>query len=556
MSSTEKTKLLEDLAESFVEAQRNCYREKYQVRIQGEASGTTLTALAAGLAAGAGSATDLPEVWSPASSVWYRLLEQRTHRSERQLFAEVRTAITQTPLVLAIPTPIAEELTRTGPLTWARVLELTKNPTAWQDVSKGRWGPFTLGKTNPNVSTSGLNSLLAADAALSTQNQGKVSEADTQDVALRDNLTALELATIHYGETTLDYLCDLAAVVEVSAAEAFKYATVVLAEEKSVYDHNIGNRDWCDHKNEPEVKLVPVPPADGTIMSDSPFGVLAGATPDQVALANEFHAWLSDRAQQKRFTDEGFRGLDGTLDEAVARKLQVASSPLQTFVQVPDGRVIDAVLALWEEIRKPARVLLVVDTSTSMGFGMTSDEKAKKGQDSRLDVAKRALIAALDDISVRDKVGLWTFSGDSTSKDLPYRKVVSPGLIGETRAALTSGIQNMHPTGATALYKTIAAAHGSLKDDPIGEPHIQAVIVLTDGFDEYQGGKYTKRQLLRAVNASGVKDPVRVFTIAYGANEEIVGQLADIASVSGGGNSSAKDRSTIQKVLLKVISNF
>ncbi|RQX10282.1 hypothetical protein DLJ58_12375 [Micromonospora arida] len=554
MSSTEKAVLLKALAQEFVQTPAGCY----QVEITATGSGAALTALAGGLRAGTGSAADLPEVWSPASSVWYRLLERRTDKSGKALFDEVLAPITQTPLVIALPKPIAEELTKTEPLTWDRILGLANDPAAWKELSKDQWGPFTLGKTNPNFSTAGLTSLLTEYAALSTANPGAISEPDTRDGVLQEKLKTLELATIHYGKTTLDYLCKLAAADKDSAANALRYVSAVPVEEKSVYDYNSGNRDWCEHKLEPKVPLVPVALADGTIMSDSPFAVLAGATPDQVALAHQFHAWLGEQDQQKTFTEAGFRHLDGTLDEAVAKELGVTKTPLTKFTQLPDGLVIDAVLNSWENIRKPARVLLVVDTSLSMKYSMIDNVPAETGEESRLDRAKDALTSSLADFSRRDEVGLWTFSGDSSSSDKPYREVVAPGLIDTKGEELASGINRMQPSGATALYVTIAAAHDWLEKSTTGS-YIKAVIVLTDGADAYKGGAYKQSQLTQAISASGAaRDPVRVFPIAYGvdAKGEMLEQLGTIASVSGGGSYPAVDRSTIREVLLEVISNF
>jgi len=293
-------------------------------------------------------------------------------------------------------------------------------------------------------------------------------------------------------------------------------------------------------------------------MSDSPFAVLARATPDQVALAHQFHAWLGEQDQQKTFTEAGFRHLDGTLDEAVAKELGVTKTPLTKFTQLPDGPVIDAVLDSWENIRKPARVLLVVDTSLSMKYSMIDNVPAETGEESRLDRAKDALTSSLADFSRRDEVGLWTFSGDSSSSDKPYREVVAPGLIDTKGEELASGINRMQPSGATALYVTIAAAHDWLEKSTTGS-YIKAVIVLTDGADAYKGGAYKQSQLTQAISASGAaRDPVRVFPIAYGvdAKGEMLEQLGTIASVSGGGSYPAVDRSTIREVLLEVISNF
>ncbi|GAA2845667.1 VWA domain-containing protein [Actinoplanes cyaneus] len=552
MSSTEKSKLLEQMAARFT-AQKSCYT----VTIKAEASGDAMAALAGSLTSGSGSGDDVPEVWTPASSAWFRLLAQRTGRPEQELITGNLGAVTQTPLVIALPKPIADTLNKPGdPVTWAKILTMASDPAAWQAVSGGKFGPFTLGKTNPHLSTAGLTSLLGEYAALSTTNPGSVSPADIADTALQGKLETLEHATIHYGETTLDYLCKLAAADAESGTKALTYVSAVPVEEKSVYEYNTGDRDWCDNKAKPAVPLVPVIPAEGTIMSDSPYGVMAGADAEQAALAGQFFSWLRDSAQQQSFTQAGFRGLAGDLDAAVASQLTVAQSPLTRFVAVPSGPVLDGVLTSWEKIRKPARVLLVVDVSSSMKYRLDADVDAKPGEDSRLKRVKDALTAAVADFGKRDEVGLWTFSGDSNSSADPYTEVLAPGPIAAQSEQLSLEFQNMTANGATALYVTTRAAHDWLEKNTEGS-YIKAVIVLTDGANAYKGDRfYTEAQLRKAIDATGVGNPVRVFTIGYGANEQMLEQLDVIASVSGGGSYPAKDREAIQTVLREVISNF
>src|SRR5207245_11203121 len=44
---------------------------------------------------------------------------------------------------------------------WADLLTLASNQTGWGTYGRPDWGAFRLGKTNPNISTSGLHALIA-----------------------------------------------------------------------------------------------------------------------------------------------------------------------------------------------------------------------------------------------------------------------------------------------------------------------------------------------------------------------------------------------------------
>ena len=66
-----------------------------------------------------------------------------------------------TPLVIAMPQPMAEALgCPDEPLGFADLAALAKTPRAGPRRPP-RVGPFRLGKTNPNYSTSGLNFTIA-----------------------------------------------------------------------------------------------------------------------------------------------------------------------------------------------------------------------------------------------------------------------------------------------------------------------------------------------------------------------------------------------------------
>src|SRR5262249_32397936 len=152
-------------------------------------------------------------------------------------------------------------------------------------VSGGQWGSFKLGKTNPNYSTQGLHSLVAIYSAFSGHQP--IVARDVADPAIRDKVHAIEMATIHYGETVTNYLCRLAAIDAADPVRALTYVSAIAMEEKSVFDFNQGRQSQCPGTS-PHFTLVAVYPEDGTIMTDSPYAILGNANPDQVNLANDF----------------------------------------------------------------------------------------------------------------------------------------------------------------------------------------------------------------------------------------------------------------------------
>jgi Ca-activated chloride channel family protein len=185
--------------------------------------------------------------------------------------------------------------------------------------------------------------------------------------------------------------------------------------------------------------------------------------------------------------------------------------------------VVDAVLRSWEQARKPAKVLLVMDVSQSMR------EAAAPGGDSRMTEAVRAAAGALERVSPRDQVGLWSFStGLDHGRD--WRQLVPVGPIGDrvgrvTRQDLLSArLQALRPTsGGTGLLDTVRAATRTLRAiypkpvyDGSQDTSAYGVVVLTDGQSNDSHPEASAAELRRELVAAGFDRPVRVFTIVYG----------------------------------------
>jgi Ca-activated chloride channel family protein len=114
-------------------------------------------------------------------------------------------------------------------------------------------------------------------------------------------------------------------------------------------------------------------------------------------------------------------------------------------------------------------------------------------------------------------------------------------------------IKSLSAEGGTALYATTRAAQRKMVE--LSDPsRINAVVVLTDGKNEYPKDSDLDA-LVRDIDTSDKEIPVRVFTIAYGGQADL-GVLQKISSASRAAAYDASDPTTIDNVLLNVLSNF
>src|SRR5690606_5141662 len=147
------------------------------VNPKSHASGGAMQALAAGWDEEADGPQ--PVIWSPASSAWGAILDQRLAEQGQPPMANQGQPFMNTPLVIAMPRPMAETLGwPSESIGWRDVLELATSPDGWAGLGHPEWGPFKLGKTNPNFSTSGLSALIAQNYAAT----GKTRDLTIEDL--------------------------------------------------------------------------------------------------------------------------------------------------------------------------------------------------------------------------------------------------------------------------------------------------------------------------------------------------------------------------------------
>ena len=551
-ASSEKAALLSVMADSYAKENRRVNGKCVAVTVTSKASGGAMEALARGWDARRDGPR--PDVWSPASTAWSVLLRQQLAIKDRPALVPAKVpSIAQTPLVLAMPRPMAQALGwPKKPLGWGDVLSLARNPAGWGAFGHPEWGAFTLGKTNPHFSTSGLNATVGtyfAATGLSTD----LSSKDVADPKVVAYVKGVEDSVVHYGDTTLTFLSNLKAAD--SLGQGLTYISAVTVEEKSVWDYNQGNPSG-DPKTlgkaaKPRTPLVAIYPKEGTLLSDNPYVVLTAPWVDasKRAAAQDFLSYVQDDQQQKRFQQAAFRNFEGRPGAPVSPASGLLPDQKIIVIDPPSPPVLQQVSDSWDRLRKRARVLLVLDVSGSMGEAVGSSGSTK------LELAKKAALSAISQFAPDDEVGLWTFSTGKTLQDRPYNKLVPIASVISNKSALDNTIRRLVPSGGTALYATTKAAQRELASN-LDPNRINAVVLLTDGKNEFPPDTDLDAVINQLSGSSeSTATAVRVFPIAYGEKADL-GVLTKIGEASRAAAYDATDPASIDKVLTAVISNF
>lgn len=551
-ASSEKAALLGRLAADYNRSDHKVNGSCVEVTVSSKASGGAMEALARGWDGRRDGPR--PDVWTPASTSWTVLLQQRLTVADRPALVPARLpSIAQTPLVIAMPRPMAQALGWPGKaLGWGDLLALSRNPAGWGAFGHPEWGRFTLGKTNPDFSTSGLNATIGTYFA-ATGRSSDLTAKDVRDRRVVAYVKGVEASVVHYGDTTLTFLANLQAAD--NRGQGLTYIGAVTVEEKSIWDYNMGNPSG-DPKTlgkapKPHTPLVAIYPKEGTLLSDNPYAVLSApwVSGAKGSAAKDFLAYVQAGRQQHSFQQAAFRSFQGRPGSPIVAANGLLPQQKFTVIAAPNPPVLQLVAQSWDQLRKRARVLLVLDVSGSMG------EAAGSSGLSKLDLAKRAATTAIGKFAPDDEVGLWTFSTGPTLQDVPYTKLVPIGPVRSDRLALLDAVKNLVPEGGTALYATTKAAQRELADH-LDPTRINAVVLLTDGKNEFAPDSDINTVIDQLNGASeSTTTTVRVFPIAYGSSADL-GALRRIAEASRAAAYDATDPESVEKVLTAVISNF
>ena len=460
-----------------------------------------------------------PHVYSPASGAYVTLLNQAwlarpgAATETRKPLAPAGEPVVLSPIVIAMWKPMAEALGWPDKaIGWADIIKISRDPRGWAAYNHPEWGTFKLGHTHPEFSNSGLLAVLA-EAYAGAGKQRDLTKDDLAAARTKDFIAAVEGSIVHYGKSTGFFAEKLLERGPAYMSAAVLYENLVI--------------ESYSKKSDAGFPLVAVYPVEGTFWSDHPYSILDApwVGDEQREAAQAFLAFLKARPQQERALALGFRPADPAvaIGAPVDSAHGVDAKQPQTLLDVPGGEVLEQLLALWRDVKKPTDVILVFDKSGSM-----------RGR--ALEEAKQGAKAFLEGLHDRDEVSLLFF--DST-----VYPPTEAAPLGKVRAQLEQRIDQTIAEGGTALYDATLAAYQVMQKRAKTHPaRILAVVVMTDGRDE--SSKLPLEQLTRSFSPEDA--PVKIFTIAYGegADPTVLAQIAEAAQ----GSSAKGSAETIVQV--------
>ena len=441
-----------------------------------------------------------PHIISPASSAFIKLGNAQSQGKYGKDLIGSTDNLVLSPVVIAMWKPMAEALGwGKKPIGWSDILALARNQKGWETYGYPQWGRFKFGHTHPQFSNSGLISLFAEVYAASGKTAG-LTLADVNKAHTAEFLAGIEKSVVHYGSSTGFFGRQMFAGGPQYLSAAVLYENMVT---ESYGQSNLA------------FPIVAIYPKEGTFWSDHPIGIVERdwVTAQHREAAKTYIQYLLQRPQQEKAISYGFR--PGAVDVPLASPIDEAHGvdpkEPKTTLEVPSVPVINAILNLWQQKKKPANIVLVLDTSGSM-----NDE-------GKIESAREGARQLVDLLSENDRLSLLPFSSQ-----LNWAKQDVGIKTGKDQLEGTIG--SLFAAGGTALYDAIDAGYQHLQErsrSGQGDDSILSVVVLTDGADTES--KLPLDQLMQHIQYDGETHTIHVFTIAYGndAKKDILKQIAD-----------------------------
>ena len=309
--------------------------------------------------------------------------------------------------------------------------------------------------------------------------------------------------------------------------------------------------------------LVAIYPEEGTLYSDNPLYVLDAewVSDDEAAGAEQFIDFVQRRENQEQILRYGFR--PGNPEVSIGSPIDdgngVDPDQPQTLLEVPEPEVLTQLLDDWQDQRKPARVLLLIDVSGSMSEVADPDTGATK-----LDLAKQADHHGARRVQRRRRGGAVGVLHRPRHRGRPGGPVPRAGAHRpDRRRAREPQDAGPRPAAPPTARRCTAPPRpptrsSSTEYDPT---RINAVVLLSDGVNDDGEPDDDRDQLEELLSVLSDRpegeqgQAVRVFPISYGENADLP-TLRRIAEASQAALYDSSDPRSINKVFVAVVSNF
>jgi Mg-chelatase subunit ChlD len=302
-------------------------------------------------------------------------------------------------------------------------------------------------------------------------------------------------------------------------------ATPVILTEQALVRYNYGSstEEECVQADESLVAYYPSEP----MTSDYPVvRLIWRQQPRQAPAANAFRRWLSSQDGREALIRRGLRPA-GVAAEELSDPISEACGavpealPPDLDPEPADAASVESAREVYQEARRPGRVLLVLDNSGSMAQPVEPER-------TRHEIAVRAVEVALGRLGPRDEFGLWVFphADGGPREELVGIEPADPdgGRLGaEAAAEELDGLDP--PNGETPLHRAIVEGVAEVGPD---QSKVTAVVVVTDGEDTERDPEIDARM------AELARDGVRVYVLAVGEASCRIEALDQVTDQTGG----------------------
>lgn len=533
-SSGEKMNYLKDIVARFNEEDHTLSGSGKKVRVEAYTvnSGTMSQYLVDKIKNGIDFPQGItpPHIASPSVDHWLTRVNYLTGVAVFDL--ENTEALALTPVVIATYEEMARALGwPQKELGWTDIIDLARNPDGWAAYpeAKVEWGKKPLlGWTDPNVSSTARTALFATYVAASGRPAESLTIADVTTPEVQDYVQGLQTAVDHYFPETLK--------LQTKIFQGPRFIHFAPLEEYMLPWMKLGRVNaesvpgGSAEAKPLDKRMVAIYPKEGTIWHNNPGGILqnvAWTSPEHQEAARIFIEYLLEPEQQAQAMEWGFRPANPEvpLGPYLTPEYGVDPAKPQKLLGVIDPAVAEAIMAQWEDVKKPGVVVLVLDVSGSM-------------QGEKLEQAKQGALRFLDTMSVNNHVGLVTFSNT-------IQNVVEIAPITENKFDLAEVIESARAGGNTSLYDAVKMAVEMANGYPLPSDAIRGVVLLSDGIRnagnvklsdlielrtsreqvvaDFTGneGEGSKADLHGAGLALPTQHSIHIFSIAYGSEADL-----------------------------------
>ncbi|WP_041625035.1 VWA domain-containing protein [Stackebrandtia nassauensis] len=508
------------------------------VEVREQASQDVVSALSG---SSTGSKKDLPHVWIPESMAWLEMA--KISDRGKKMLPDSPPLVATSPTVIAMPTEAAKALgwrnedkpvDKAGKPTWGNLLKLAED-SDWSQFGKDKWGDITVGMSDPMASTADLHALL------SIVDKNRSAGVDAEELG---NVSKLK-STVHKETPSVEEM--MGKVSEAKAkGDPVGFVSAFPALERDVWKNNFSGT---------ESPLTAVYPADGSLDADYPLAVLQNVSWTDAThqeIGKQFGEYLLGEGQ-KEIKKGGFR--DGTRREASSELTGtegLATQITATQRDKVDSESVQTTLATWQAVARPANVLVVVDSSSSM-----STEEPYDGEKlSRMDIIRKSLERSLDLFGEQANVGLWRYPYDDPVAGTAYQKLVEIGEFDKSRQDdIESQLSAVEPAADGGLNDTVVEAYKNVLDNynkTTGA--INLVVVISDGGSESDASLSNEdvTEELKDLSAKDRDKEASIMTIGYGKDAD-KDHLDAIATATQGRYYPAKWNDEINMQILNAL---